>query len=252
MTNGFSPTLILGTMMDVVGILAGVGAMMIWRRTMSESAQRTVRTGIAMVTVVAGLHLYWTHMGGGFLSVLKQSFIVMVALSLGSLTGFLLKLQSGSNRLGRYATELLDQAVKTGRRSFQDGFITTTILFCVTPLCLIGAIQEGLIGDWRSLAIKSCVDALSVMAFVGVFGRGVVCVALPVLAWQGSLTIAIRLSEPWLSHHGLVDPIITMSGMLLCAVSLQILQIGKVRVTDYLPGLFMAPLLTWLWRVIFG
>lgn len=244
--------IILGTLVNVAGILGGSAAMLIWRRNFSASAQNTTRTFLAIVTVLAGLHLFWTHTGGGFLRFLQQSFIVMVALSLGSLAGFLLGLQTGSNRLGRYASDLMDHAAKTRQRRFQEGFITTSILFCVAPLCFLGAVQEGLIGDWRSLGIKTCIDTLGVMAFVGVFGSNVAWVALPVLAWQGSLTLGVRLLAPWLAQHDLVQPVIATSGMLLCAVSLQIFQAARVRVADYLPSLVVAPILAWLWKLAFG
>ena len=155
MRSDFSPMMILGTLINVFGILFAAAFVGIWRRHFSASTQNSLRTLMAIVTLLAGLHLFWTHIGGGFLRTLQQMLIVMISLSLGSLTGFLLGLQKGSNALGRYASDLMERATKTGKRRFQDGFITTSILFCVAPLCFLGAVQEGLVGDWRSFAIKS-------------------------------------------------------------------------------------------------
>ncbi len=244
--------ILLGTLMNAVGILGGIAVFFVWRKTPSATTQDTWRTGLAMVTLLAGLHLFWTHLGGGFWGVTRQTLIVMVSLSLGSLTGYLLGLQKGSNRLGSYATHLMEEAVRTGRARFQDGFLTAVILFCVAPISLLGALQEGLIGDWRSFAVKTCVDTLGAMSFAGIFGLRVLVVLVPVVAWHGSLTLGFRLLAPWLNQHGLVPIILATSGMLLCALALQIIQIRRIRVTDYLPCLVIAPALTalssWLFR----
>ncbi len=244
--------ILLGTLMNGLGILVGIALFFLWRRTPSAATQDTWRTGLAIVTVLAGLHLFWAHLGGGFWGVIRQTLIVMVSLSLGSLTGYLLGLQKGSNRLGSYATRLMEEAVRTGHARFQDGFLTSVILFCVAPISLLGALQEGLVGDWRSFAVKTCVDTLGAMSFAGIFGLRVLAVIVPVVAWHGSLTLGFRLLAPWLNQHGLIPIILATSGMLLCALALQIIQIRRIRVTDYLPCLIIAPTLTVLCNWLFS
>lgn len=252
MHDAHSRLILLGTLVNAVGILVGGAAFYVWRKTPSGESQQTIRNALAIVTVLAGLHLYWVHINGGFWSGLRQNLIIMVSLSFGSLTGHLMGLQQGSNRLGQYATRLMEAAIKSGERPFQDGFLTAVILFCLAPLSLLGAVQEGLVGDWRSFAIKTCVDSLGATAFVGIFGGRVLSVLIPVVAWQGSLTLGFKLLSPWLSQHGLLDSVMATSGMLMSTVSLQLAQVGRIRVTDYLPSLVYAPVLTALWMKCFG
>lgn len=239
---------IFGTILNGLGILAGGIAGLSRGGTLSGSRQETCKTVLGLATIGAGLHLTWTHLGGGFWTFLKQFTVVMIAMSLGNLTGRLLRLQKGSNRLGQIASQTLERTGSAGKTRFSEGFIACTILFCVAPLAVLGAVQEGLGGDWRSLAIKAGVDGLAMMAFVGVFGWRIFAVLVPVVAWQGSLTLLLRLGQPWLQERGLIDSIQATSGMLLFTVALLIFQIRKIAVADYLPSLVYAPLLTWLWR----
>ena len=84
-------------------------------------------------------------------------------------------------------------------------------------------------------------------SFASLFGGRVLMVLIPTVAWQGSLTLAMVAATPWLGSHGLTSSVLISSGLLLCCVSVLILQVRKVRVADYLPGLLFAPLLTWIW-----
>ncbi|MBL9168415.1 MAG: DUF554 family protein [Verrucomicrobiales bacterium] len=239
---------IVGTIINGVGILAGGIAGLSMRGTLSAGRQETCKTVLGLATIGAGLHLTWTHLNGGFWSVLKQFTIVMIAMSLGRLVGRLLRLQRGSNRLGQLASETMEKVSRTRTFSFGDGFIACTILFCVAPLSILGAVEEALTASWWSYLIKAGVDALAAMAFVGIFGRGVLLVIVPVVAWQGSLTLGLRVLQPWLLQQGLVDSVLATTGLLLFSVALLIFQVRKVAVADYLPSLALAPLISWFWR----
>lgn len=239
---------IVGTIINGVGILAGGIAGLTMRGTFSPARQETFKTLLGLATIGVGLRLSWTHLHGGFWAVLKQFGIVMLAMGVGNLLGHWLRLQRGSNRLGQVASQTIDRVSRTRQFAFGDGFIACTILFCVAPLSILGAVEEALAGSWWSYLIKAGVDALAAMAFVGIFGGGVLAVLIPVVAWQGSLTLALRLAQPWLQQHGLIDSILATSGFMLFSVALLIFQIRKIAVADYLPSLVLAPLLTWLWR----
>jgi uncharacterized membrane protein YqgA involved in biofilm formation len=241
--------ILIGTALNALGILAGGIAGLLRRRPLAPEAQGNLRTALGILLVFAGLHLLWTHVGGGFLATLRQCFIVMISMSLGRLLGMALRLQAGSNRLGKYAASRLEQAGPgRGRAGFGEGFLTCAILFSIAPLAVLGAVQSGVEGDVRAFALKAVVDALAAMAFVGPFRGAVFAAILPMVAWQGTLTLAVRAAEPWLHQHGLVDSIQATGGMLLFCVALLILEIRKVQVADYLPSLAVAPLITWFWH----
>jgi uncharacterized protein len=92
-------------------------------------------------------------------------------------------------------------------------------------------------------------DALAAMGFVSLFGWGVVVSAFPVLAIQGTISlVCLAYVEPFLRLHGLADSVNATAGLLIFCVALLIFEARRVKVADYFPSLFFAPLLTWLMR----
>ena len=92
--------------------------------------------------------------------------IVILALTLGRITGRLLRLQKGLNRLGQYARERFAQKGSESAQRWSEGFVTCTILFCVGPMAILGALQDGLSGRWQTLGAKAIMDGLATMAFM--------------------------------------------------------------------------------------
>ena len=129
------------------------------------------------------------------------------------------------------------------------------ILFCASPLGLLGAVQDGLPGTpdgagyFYPLAVKGVMDGLAMLTFVRMFGFGTMVSALPVYMLQASITMACQIYlEPFLHKHVLLDSVNAVGGLIVCTVGLVIFEIRKVELADYLPSLACAPLLAWLWR----
>jgi uncharacterized membrane protein YqgA involved in biofilm formation len=180
--------------------------------------------------------------------VAKQMTIVVLALILGRLTGRLLHLQKGLNRLGEYAKERFSKASAGAPQKWSEGFITCTVLFCVGPMAILGSIQDGLDGKWQTLGIKAAMDGLATMAFVGSFGWGAILSVVPVVAYQGTLTLAAKLLAPQLQNPALLDSINATGGLLVFCIALIIFEIKRIELADYLPSLAWAPFLTWVWK----
>jgi uncharacterized membrane protein YqgA involved in biofilm formation len=184
----------------------------------------------------------------GFGAVARQLTILVLALALGRLTGRALHLQKACNLLGRYAKQKFSDASAGAPGRFSDGFITCTLLFCVVPISILGSIQDGLAAQWQTLAIKAVIDGLATMAFVPTFGWSAILAIVPVIACQGTMTLAARMIEPQLRSHGLLDSVNATSGLLIFCIALIILELKKVELADYLPSLVFAPILTWFWH----
>ena len=245
---------VTGTILNVIGILAGGVIGLLWKKPLAMSTQSFFKLTLGALTAFVGLRLTWVSLSGPFVHGLKQLGIVILALVLGKLAGRLMHLQKASNRLGRFARERMAE-VKPGDPSrFSDGFNVCAILFCAAPLGIVGAIVDGLAvpegayGSYFPLAIKALMDGLAAMSFVAMFGTGVLLSAVPVLVFQGTITLlCARLLHPVLQAHGLIDPINATSGLLVFCVALVIFEIRKIELTDYLPSLAFAPLLAyWL------
>ena len=237
----------LGTLLNIAGILLGGIAGLITSRPLSAHRQSMLKVGLGAFTVWTGLKLTWMSLNGNLLHIGKQLLIVVLALTLGRLIGRLLHLQKGMNRLGRFARDKIAAVQPDAKKRPGEGFITGAVLFCAAPLAVLGAAQDGLTGNWQPLAIKALIDGLAAMAFVPMFGWGVLLAVVPVAAYQCGLTLGAHWLEPFLTAHHLMDTVNATSGLLIFCVALLILELRKIEVGDYLPALAFAPLLTWLW-----
>jgi uncharacterized protein len=238
----------MGTVINAAAILGGGTLGLVWARSISPAYQNLLKNLLGILTVYVGVSMTWSGLNGSLPQIAKQLVIVVLALMLGRLAGRLLRLQQLSNRLGQYASRTFAgvQPQDSGRAG--QGFITCSLLFCVGPMAILGALQDGLLGSCRTLAIKSVMDGLATMAFAQTFGWGVLLSALPVLAYQGTLTLGAQWLEPILHQQSLLDSISATGGLLIFCLSMLIWGWKRIGVADYLPSLLVAPLLTWLWR----
>ncbi len=241
--DGF-PRVVLGTFMNVGGIVVGGLAGLAARRELSGRVQWLLKSLLSAIALWVGFRMVWASVGGPVPRLALQLAAGVVALVAGNLAGKALGLQRQSSHLGRYARDRFALAKRSGRPEPGDGFVICAILFCAAPLAVLGSLQEGLQGDPRILMLKAVMDGLAVMALVRVLGIGAMLSALPVLAYQGTLTLAARVIRPSIvGYAGVLDGWNTVAGVLLAMTPLIILDVRKVPLTDYLPALVLAPLI---------
>ena len=237
----------IGTILNVGTIVGGGVVGLTVGRELSPAAQWRIKMILGVVTIYVGITTTWGAIGGSFVSVLKQITIAMAALVLGNLIGKGLRLQKQLNKLGDYAKQRFS-ADPEKPNQFAEGLTTCTILFCVGPMAIVGALQDGLHGNFKLLAIKSAMDGLATVAFVKTFGWGVILAAIPVLAYQGTITLGAHALQTYLQNQAMLDSVNAVGGLLILCISTVILDIARVPLADYLPSLAVAPVLTWLFR----
>jgi len=123
-----------------------------------------------------------------------------------------------------------------------EAFVTASIVFCVGPLTFLGAIQNGLTGDATLLVIKSVLDGFTAIALAATLGWGVLLTIAVILIYQGGLALGAAVLAGLLSDLQLRE-MTSVGGLLLLGVGLKLLSIRDVKVADYLPAIFVAPLL---------
>jgi uncharacterized protein len=237
----------IGALINALAILAGGGVGLVWKTQFSALAQARFKIALGVSTVILGLVITWQGLSGTVFEIFKQLLIVVLAMGIGKGVGKLLRLQKMSNALGRYARQRMALVSPDKPAAWNEGFVVGTLLFCAAPLAMFGAVQEGLTGNFLPLTIKAVMDSLAALAFARMFRWGIMMAALPVLAWEGFLIFLAALLGPFLTDHNLVHSITATNGLLIFSVSLVILELKKIELTDYLPSLAAAPLITWLW-----
>jgi uncharacterized membrane protein YqgA involved in biofilm formation len=238
-----------GSILNAVGIIIGTVAGL-YGANLAPARQSNLKAALGAFTAFFGLRLVWNGINGSFRQVTVQLLIALLALILGRLAGRLLNLQKLSNRLGQYARRRIAAVRPDAPPPWSDGFNTCAALFCAAPLAILGSAADGLAGDFLPLAVKGVMDALAAMSFAAMFGGvSVALSALPVLAWQGTLTLLCTLfAAPFLTQHHLLDSVNVATGFQVVFVAVVIFDARRIEMADYLPALAVAPLLTWFWH----
>jgi uncharacterized membrane protein YqgA involved in biofilm formation len=241
----------IGSLINAVAIVLGAAFGFARKEPLSAVNQNFFKVALGAFTVYYGLRLTWIGLNGSFGQILLQLMVAVLAMMAGKQLGRLMRLQEWSNRLGRTARDRIAAPDPDPRRRFNDGFRTCAVLFCAAPLGMLGAVSEGLSNYVAPLILKGLMEGLAAMGFVRMFGWGVALSAVPVLALQGAITVMCEKGlGPWLSSLQLVNSVNATGGLLIFSVGLVIFELKKIELADYLPSLAVAPLLTWLLRLI--
>jgi uncharacterized membrane protein YqgA involved in biofilm formation len=232
-----------GAFLNAIGILLGGLFGLAQRAPLSARSQDFLRRALGAATAFFGLRLIWLNVNGSFWQCARQILIALLAIVLGNLAGKILRLQKISNRLGRFAGKLISSA-QSGPPRKAGGFNACAILFCAAPLGILGAVTEGLSGDFYLLAVKAVMDALAMTGFVKIFGWPSALSAFPVFIFLGAIMLVCQFcARPFLDSHDLICPVGAAAGLVACAVALVIFEVRKVELANYLPALAVAPLL---------
>lgn len=236
----------IGTVINALAIVVGGVTGLATKWQLSVPRQHNLRVILGVFTVYFGLRALWIGLGSSGGGRVRAFVVVLVALMLGRAVGSLVGIQRRLNVLGKHAKERYESGGKPGTRNFGDGFVAGAILYCLAPLATVGAIQDGLLGDFRILAVKGAMDGMAAIAFARSFGWSILASALPVVAYQGTVTLLAHALAPVLETKFLLGPVYATTGFIVFAVALVILRLRKTEVSDYFPALLFAPLLWWL------
>jgi uncharacterized protein len=238
----------IGPIINAAGIVAGGVCALAARKPIPALYQAALKIVIGVYAVWFGLKLTWSGFNGSLAQIAKELCIVLLAMTLGKMTGRLLRLQKLSNSIGQYASSIL--ASPPGDKRFSDSFVMATALFCAGPLAILASVQEGLTGFSPVFLVKAATDGLATYAFCATVGWGAIVSAIPVLAFEEALIRATQMLEPILRQRPspLIDAVNAVDGLLIFCVAMIILELKKIHVADYYPSLVIVPLLTWwLW-----
>jgi uncharacterized membrane protein YqgA involved in biofilm formation len=228
-----------GTALNAATVLAGSALGVLLGARLPRRVSDTVTDGLGLLTLlVAGLQ---ASRVSALAPALGRTVVLMVlgAILLGGLAGSLLRVEERLESLG----EAVRRRTGAAEGGFVDGFVLASLVFCVGPLTILGALQDGLHGDIELLAIKSALDGFAALAFASALGWGVAASVVVVVGYQGALTAAAAATGERLSA-AVVDSVTAVGGLLLVAVALRLLRLREIPVGDLLPALAVAPVLT--------
>ena len=220
----------LAVFINAVAVLIGGLIGSIFGNRIPEKYTRGIMVAISLVTF-----------GIGIQSVIQTQNILIVVLCIvvGTILGTALRLDDRINGAADRVKKKLS-GTKIGQGPFSEAFVTTSILFCVGTMTVIGSIKAGLNKDYSILLTKSVMDFFSSIAFSAALGFGVLFSAVTVIAIQGALVLLAGVASP-LMGTAVVAEMSAVGGLLFIGMAINLLGLRKekIRVGDMLPGIFL-------------
>ena len=231
----------LGTAINVSGIVAGGMVGYFFGKYFPERIQFSLNQ-------VCGVSVLFIGIAGamaGMLSVEQgalasgQSMLIVVCLVLGTLIGEVLHIEKRFEQFGEWLK------IKTGNaknKRFVEAFVTASLTVCIGAMAVVGAIQDGIYGDYSILATKAVLDLIIILVMTCSMGTGCIFSAIPVAVFEGLLTVLARLLSPVMTEAALFNLSLIGSILIFC-VGLNLVWGKKISVANMLPSLVIAVIL---------
>lgn len=238
----------LGTLINVVGVLLGAGIGVAMGHRLPERTRITVTDALGLVTVVIGALNLAALGDSAFRGAVGDDWTLLVvlgALVIGGIAGSLADLERRVESFGGWLQRRLagDQPDASARARFIEGFVTASLLFCIGPLAILGALSDGLGTGIDQLVLKSALDMFAATAFAATLGWGVAAAAIPVGVLQGGVTVlGVTVGSFLPDSH--IAAITATGGILLLGIGARLLRVRQVAVANLLPALVIAPVIT--------
>ena len=232
----------LGTWINVIAIIIGGVLGLVLGRRLPDRVKNTVISGMGLFVIAIGIKMFLET---------TNSIIPLGGLLIGALLGEWWKIEEGFSNLGAWLEQrFIPQREDGGQEKFLRGFLAASILFCSGPMAILGSIQGGLYSDHQMLIIKSILDGFIALSFASTLGVGVSFSALPVLAYQGFITMLAVQLKP-LTTGVMLSEMTAVGGLVLMAVGISgVLNLAKIRVGSFIPALFTTPLLVYILQLL--
>jgi uncharacterized membrane protein YqgA involved in biofilm formation len=226
-----------GTLLNVLTVLLGATAGLLVGGRLPERFQGIILSGLGLGTLVIGIQNALQT---------RNVLILLGSILVGGILGELMRLDYHLDNLGKFLQKrLAGRGNARGSSTFSEAFVTSSIVFCVGPLTILGSIQNGINGDITLLAIKSLLDGFAAFAFAAALGWGVYMSAITVLVYQGAISLVA-----WMAASGVPgqdNPYIlemtAVGGAVILGVGLKLLDIKELKLANYLPALAVAPII---------
>ena len=231
-----------GAIINTAAIVAGGLCGHLFGKLLKDRHQETLTMACGVGTLflsIAGAMNYMLHNdllpGGG-------SMLIIACLALGGLIGEILNIENWFERFGEWLKK------KTGNakdKQFVNGFVTASLTVCIGAMAIMGSIQDGISGDWSTLGAKSILDLVIVMVMTCSMGKGCAFSAIPVLLWEGGLTLLATVIKPILTEAAQGYLSLVGSVLIFC-VGVNLVWGKKIRVANLLPAVILAVIAAFL------
>lgn len=218
----------LGTLINAGAIIIGSIFGVLLKNNLKDNYKLIMIQGVGIVVVVLGV--------GGAMDGLDATTAIIVILSLmfGGIIGTFFRIGERLNAFG----DKLQKRFASEKSQFSKGFIDASLIFCVGAMAILGSIQDGMTGNYDTLLIKAVLDGITSMVLASRLGIGVMFSFVPVMIYQGSITVLSAFLGNFIPID--VQTQITIVGsILIIGIGLDLLEIKKIKIADLLPAILI-------------
>ena len=240
--------MLTGTIINSLTILAGSAVGLVLRAVTRRSSKEVSADGLGgrlQTIIMQGMALCVLYIGVSGLKG-QNTLTAILSIALGAIIGELLDLDRRMRSLGDWVQTRTARLIHTedGAPSISDGFVTASLLFCVGAMAIVGALENGLTGSYDTLKAKSIIDGISSIVFASSLGVGVAFSAGAIFLYQGAISLLAGLLSPLLGD-AVIAEMTCVGSLLIVALSLNMLNVTKIKVMNLVPAIFLPILLCW-------
>lgn len=230
----------LGTIINTAAVIGGGILGLLFGSRLKQNVQDILTCACGVSTLFLGISgamqkMLVINVADGSIET-YGGMMAIICMALGGLIGELLRIE---DRFEQFGVWLKKKTKSENDGGFVDAFLTATFTVCIGAMTIVGSIQDGIYGDYSTLAAKSVLDFLIVMAFCASLGKGAIFSAIPVFVFQGGITVLARFIEPLMTEAALTN-LSLLGSMLIFCVGINLVWGKKVKVANLLPAVFLA------------
>lgn len=234
-----------GTLINTAAIAAGGILGMFSGRLLKENYREILNqaNGVAVLFVgISGTIQNMIHIEGQRVS-MDGAMMMIITLALGSLIGEFLDIDGHFIRFGEWLKQKTGNAKDS---TFVNAFVTASLTVCIGAMAIVGSIQDGLSGNYETLAMKAVLDFTIIMVMSASIGKGAIFSAIPVFLLQGSVTVLASLAAPLMTPEAITNLSLVGSVLIFC-VGMNLLKLHSFKAANMLPAVVLAA----AWAFIF-
>ena len=228
----------LGTIINSAAIVSGglIGHVTgkLFRQDQQDAVNKACGISVLFIAIAGAMQGMLRVDGAALLS--GRSMLVVLSLALGTVIGELIGIERGFERFGAW---LKVKTGNSGDRQFVDGFVTASLTVCIGAMAIVGAIQDGITGDFSTLAVKAVLDFIIVAVMTSSLGKGCAFSAIPVLVFEGAVTLLARLVSPVMTDAAVANLSLVGAVLIFC-VGVNLVWDKRIRVANMLPAVLLA------------
>ena len=220
-----------GTIVNSTAIAVGVVVGVWFGSRFSKSIKDMLMQAIGLVVILIGLQMALA---------VEEIVVVLVSMVAGAWLGEALNIEGRLEGYGKHLEGWFSKLSPGGNMA--EAFVTSTIMFCVGAMAIMGALDSGLVGDHTTLYAKSIIDGVTAIVLTSILGVGVLFSAVAVLIYQGLITIAASQLEGVLTIE-IINELRAVGGLIIVAIGFNLLDITKIKVSNLIPAIVIVVVL---------